>query len=64
MKKNLMIKNIDQGQAFNWSKTSKDYAKYRDIYPQEFYDYILQLGLGKDGQSVLDIGTDISKKTD
>lgn len=48
MKKDLTIKNVDQGKAFNWSKISKDYAKYRDIYPQEFYDYILQLGLGKD----------------
>ena len=53
----MEIKNIDDGQAFDWGKTSKDYAKYRDIYPQEFYDYILGLGLCKDGQKVLDIGT-------
>ncbi len=25
--------NIDGGKAFDWSKTSEDYAKYRDIYP-------------------------------
>ncbi|MBO4373811.1 MAG: class I SAM-dependent methyltransferase [Lachnospiraceae bacterium] len=53
----MIIQNIDKGRAFDWGKTSEDYAKYRDIYPQEFYDYILQLGLCKDGQSVLDIGT-------
>ena len=53
----MIIQNIDKGRSFDWGKTSEDYAKYRDIYPQEFYDYILQLGLCKDGQSVLDIGT-------
>ncbi|RKM59398.1 class I SAM-dependent methyltransferase [Butyrivibrio sp. CB08] len=53
----MIIQDIDNGQAFDWGKTSKDYAKFRDIYPQEFYDYILGLGLCKDGQKVLDIGT-------
>lgn len=53
----MTIKDIDKGKAFDWGKTSGDYAKYRDIYPQEFYDYILQLGLCRDGQKVLDIGT-------
>jgi hypothetical protein len=33
-----MIKNerIDGGKAFDWGRTSVDYAKYRDIYPQDF----------------------------
>lgn len=53
----MIIKNIDEGKEFDWGKTSGDYAKYRDIYPQEFYDYILDLGLCKEGQKVLDIGT-------
>ncbi len=53
----MVIQEIDKGKAFDWGKTSKDYAKYRDIYPKEFYDYILNLGLCKDGQRVLDIGT-------
>ena len=53
----MIINNIDKGKSFDWGKTSEDYAKYRDIYPQEFYDYILNLGLCKDGQKVLDIGT-------
>ena len=55
--KNISIKNIDDGKEFNWGKTSKDYARFRDIYPQEFYQYILDLGLCKDGQKVLDVGT-------
>ncbi len=53
----MIIQDIDKGKAFDWGKTSKDYAKYRDIYPQEFYDYVLNMGLCKDGQNVLDIGT-------
>ena len=53
----MILENIDKGTAFDWGKTSEDYAKYRDIYPQEFYDCILDLGLCRDGQKVLDIGT-------
>lgn len=49
--------NIDKGNSFDWGKASKDYAKYRDIYPEEFYDKIRELGLCIDGQRVLDIGT-------
>ena len=51
----MIIQNIDKGNPFDLGKTSEDYAKYRDIYPQEFYDYILALGLCKNGQKVLDI---------
>lgn len=49
--------DIDDGIAFDWGKTSKDYAKYRDIYPTEFYERLLQLGIGTKGQKVLDLGT-------
>ena len=48
---------IDGGKGFDWGKVSTDYAKYRDIYPKEFYEKILDRGLCKDGQSILDIGT-------
>lgn len=50
-------KNIDGGKAFDWGRTSEDYARFRDIYPQEFYDKIIERGLCTDGQSVLDMGT-------
>ena len=50
-------KRIDQGKAFDWGRTSVEYAKYRDIYPKEFYDKIIKLGLCKEGQTVLDVGT-------
>ena len=50
-------KNLDGGKAFDWGKTSADYAKYRDIYPQEFYDKVVRRGLCVQGQRVLDMGT-------
>lgn len=48
---------IDNGKPFDWGRTSEDYAKFRDIYPAEFYDRIKALGLCKSGSRVLDIGT-------
>ena len=48
---------IDDGKAFDWGRTSKDYAKYRDIYPEIFYKKIVDRGLCIKGQSVLDLGT-------
>ncbi|MCR4652683.1 MAG: class I SAM-dependent methyltransferase [Eubacterium sp.] len=48
---------IDAGKAFDWGRTSEAYAKYRDIYPEEFYRKILDRGLCKEGQKVLDLGT-------
>lgn len=50
-------KNIDSGKEFDWGKTSSDYAKYRDIYPKEFYQKIIDMGLCVKGQKVLDIAT-------
>lgn len=50
-------KSIDGGKAFDWGKTSVDYAKYRDIYPPVFYEKIVKRGLCLNGQRVLDLGT-------
>lgn len=54
---NIKDKRIDGGKAFDWGRTSADYAKFRDIYPQEFYDKIAERGLCIEGQDVLDVGT-------
>ncbi len=54
---NISDINIDGGKAFDWGRVSGEYAKYRDIYPEEFYGKILSLGLCRDGQRVLDVGT-------
>ena len=48
---------IDHGKAFDWGKTSKSYAKYRDIYPEEFYERVYAAGIGLPGQEILDLGT-------
>lgn len=48
---------IDGGKPFDWGRTSQDYAKYRDIYPQIMYDAVIERGLCKKGQRVLDLGT-------
>ena len=29
--------SIDHGRPFDFGRVSSDYAKYRDIYPQELY---------------------------
>lgn len=54
---NITNKKIDEGKPFDWGRTSLDYAKYRDIYPQLFYDKIISRGLCITGQKVLDLGT-------
>lgn len=55
----MEIKNerIDAGKAFDWGKTSADYAKYRDIYPEQFYKKIVERNLCVGDQTVLDLGT-------
>ena len=50
-------KRIDSGKAFDWGRTSEDYARYRDIYPEEFYEKIVRRNLCVTGQRVLDLGT-------
>ena len=49
--------DIDGGKAFDWGRTSSDYAKFRDIYPPLFFDKVAERGLCVKGQRVLDIGT-------
>lgn len=51
------MKEIDNGKFFDWGKTSQDYAKYRDIYPEIFYQKLLERNIGKAGQKILDLGT-------
>lgn len=50
-------KNIDNGKSFDWGKASESYAKYRDIYPDIFYEKLRGFGIAEQGTHVLDIGT-------
>lgn len=54
---NIQNKDIDGGKAFDWGRTSSDYAKFRDIYPPVFFEKIAEKGLCVKGQRVLDLGT-------
>ena len=50
-------RHIDGGRAFDFGKTSDNYARYRDIYPQSMYDRLISLGVGKPRQRILDLGS-------
>ena len=54
---NIVDKRIDAGKGFDWGRTSDDYGKYRDIYPKEFYEKIINRNLCISGQHMLDLGT-------
>ncbi|MEE3314198.1 MAG: class I SAM-dependent methyltransferase [Treponema sp.] len=53
----IVDKRIDEGKAFDWGRTSADYARFRDIYPEIFYKKIVDRGLCVAPQKVLDLGT-------
>ena len=53
----IVDSRIDEGKGFDWGRTSEDYARFRDIYPEIFYQKIVRRGLCVDGQKVLDLGT-------
>lgn len=53
----IKIDGFDGGAGFDFGRTSDDYARYRDIYPEEFYQKIAARGLCVKGQRVLDLGT-------
>jgi len=41
----------------DFGKTSEDYSRYRIGFPPAFFDRLAGFGIGKPGQSVLDLGT-------
>lgn len=53
----MNLKSIDSGNSFDFGKTSVDYGKYRDIYPQSMYQKLIEFGIGKSGQNILDLGS-------
>ena len=53
----MKIEHIDNNENFDFGRTSADYAKYRDIYPPEFFSPIIDEGLCLKGQKILDLGT-------
>ena len=53
----MKSKEIDNGKEFDWGRVSDDYARYRDIYPEEFFKMLADEGIGIKGQKVIDLGT-------
>jgi ubiquinone/menaquinone biosynthesis C-methylase UbiE len=53
----MKIEAIDKGNAFDFGSTSLDYSKYRDIYPNSIFTYLIANGIGKKDQKVLDLAT-------
>ena len=53
----MKLDSIDRGKEFDFGRTSKDYAEYRDIYPKNMYKKLISFGIGKKGQKILDLGS-------
>lgn len=53
----MNYKIIDNGNSFDWGKTSDNYALYRDIYPDKMFKEFHRLGFGGLNEKTLDIGT-------
>ena len=53
----MKLTHIDNQNEFDFGRTSENYARYRDIYPQSMYDRLVGMGIGKEGQHILDLGS-------
>jgi 2-polyprenyl-3-methyl-5-hydroxy-6-metoxy-1,4-benzoquinol methylase len=53
----MELSRIDNGREFDWSKTTDDYSTYRTEYPRSLFDLLTALGVGRPGQTILDLGT-------
>ena len=53
----MKLSFIDKGNEFDFGRTSDDYAKFRDIYPESMYEKLKSFGIGKKGQKILDLGS-------
>lgn len=53
----MKLDYIDRGNEFDFGKTSKNYARYRDIYPDSMYEKLISFGIGLRGQTILDLGS-------
>lgn len=51
------INPIDPGMTIDWGKTSGDYGSFRPGPPISFYQRLFALGVGKENQRILDLGT-------
>lgn len=48
---------IDKGNEFDFGRVSEQYSRFRDIYPESMYEKLIELGIGKPEQKILDLGS-------
>ena len=53
----MKLSFIDNGNEFDFGKTSDYYSRFRDIYPESMYKKLISFGIGKRGQRILDLGS-------
>ena len=53
----MELPHIDHCRPFDWGRASADYARWRDIYPPEFFRPLTERCLCGPGRKVLDLGT-------
>lgn len=53
----MRLNYIDNSKEFDFGRTSSEYAKFRDIYPESMYEKLKLFGVSGKGKTILDIGT-------
>ena len=53
----MKLAYIDNNKPFDFGRTSENYVKFRNIYPQSMYEKLIGYGIGTEGQEILDIGS-------
>jgi SAM-dependent methyltransferase len=54
-----IVSGIDDGNTFDWGRTSADYSTWRPNYPDRFFELLKALKVGLPGQRILDLGTGV-----
>ena len=53
------MSSVDGGNEIDWGRTSSDYSLHRPNYPDRFFQMLKSLGVGLEGQKILDLGTGV-----
>ena len=55
--RHMKLSYIDNANDFDFGKTAENYARFRDIYPESMYEKLIGMGIGRNGQHILDLGS-------
>ncbi len=53
----MKLNYIDKGNEFDFGRVSGEYSKFRDIYPASMYEKLIDFGIGRKNQKILDLGS-------